>query len=224
MSYCVGSSRAALFLPLTLATLLLAALALGRVANQRAADQAGVLEAVPLALSGTPSLTAVEAAWQAAPPLDLLLGGGKAGAPTYAVQARAIYSSTDLYLWLRWPDPASPTGADTQQRATVTWRRTTAIGGCAVACHASFSTGRQITDLQLVAPDVTGDAPTVLLGAWHDGWWTLGYRRALRTASPMEVQFTDLARAYAFGLDFAMGQDSVHTQGEALRLRFQRSG
>lgn len=206
----------------TVALLLIGALALGRQVSQRGADQAGVLEAVPLApAAGAPTLAAVKAAWQAAPPLNLTLGSGGAGTPTFAVQARAVYTPTDLYLWLRWPEPAPPAAQGQQQRATVTWRRATAIGGCAVACHASFSTGRRISDLQLVAPDVSGNAPTLLFGAWRDGWWTLGYRRALRTPSPVEVQFSDLARSYAFGLDFAAGQDSVHTPGEALRLHFK---
>jgi len=166
-------------------------------------------------------LAGVEAAWQAAPPLDLSLARGRVGEAALTVQVRAVYSPAALYLWLRWPDSSAPPTQEQQQRATVTWRRETAIGGCAVACHASFSTGRQITDLQLVALDVSGDAPTLLLGEWRDGWWTLGYRRALRTADPIEVQFTDLRRSYPFGLDFAAGQESVHTQGEALRLRFR---
>ena len=51
------------------------------------------------------------------------------------------------------------------------------IGGCAVVCHTSFSTGQRISDLQMIVPDVSSRPFTLLLDTWHNGWWTLGYAR-----------------------------------------------
>ena len=171
------------------------------------------------------SLDQLQRAWAAAPPLNLSLAG-TAGAPALAVQLRAVYSVSTIYLWLHWPNELSGpamTGVR-QQRATLTWRRATAIGGCAVVCHASFSTGNRLDDLQVVALDVDDHSLHLLLGTWQDGWWTMGYSRPLTTSDPMDVQFGDLRRAYQFGVDVASGEASSHTGGESLLLRFGPAG
>lgn len=192
--------------------------------NGTAPDQEGALDVVPLVAfsSAAPSLDDVEAAWSAAPPLRLVLTAGSRDGVSLPVELRAVYSATRLYLWLHWPDDLRdvPNTAE-QQRATLTWRRDVAIGGCAVACHTSFSQGRLITQVQLVAPDIGATFPDLLVGRWQDGWWTLGYARPLTTESPVDAQFDNLTRSYAFGLDVTDGTGSVHTQGEQLRLRFR---
>ena len=194
----------------------------GALAPRGAAARA--LEVVPLAAfdSPAPSLDAVEVAWSEAPPLRLGLTTGGPDGVSLPVELRAVYSATRLYLWLHWPDDLQAVPNTTeQQRATVTWRRDVAIGGCAVACHTSFSQGRQITQVQLVAPDGGATFPDLLVGQWKDGWWTLGYARPLTTQSPVDAQFDNLTRSYAFGLDVTDGTGSVHTQGEELQLRFR---
>jgi len=184
------------------------------------ASTAAMLVAAPLlpVTSAEPTPAEVEQAWDIAAPLNVRLSGGLA----LTIQVRAVYSPHSIYFWLRWPDtlraPPSPTVQ--QQRATVTWRRGETIGGCAVACHASFSAGQRIDDVQLVAPDVTAAPFTLVLDQWRDGWWTLGYSRPLVTADPVDVQFSDLHSTYRFGLDVAENGDSAHTKGEELILRF----
>lgn len=211
-----------------LATALLFALMVeGAASRARTPIVAGsrTLVAVPLrvppGVGPWPSL--IEQAWEAAPELDLPLRAGRTDGTTLDVRLRAVYTPSTLYLWLRWPDDLANTaslGAQ-QQRATVTWKQAAAIGGCAVACHASFSQGRQIDSLQLVAPDVSADLPAPLVGAWSDGAWTLGYGRPLVTANPVDVQFINLHDTYHFGLDVDDGRLSSHTSGEELTLRFQ---
>lgn len=183
-----------------------------------------VLTATPILASslGNPSLTEVERAWRQAAPLNLRLSGSLA----IAVQVRAAYSRQAIYFWLRWPDDLrSSSSADVQQqRSTMTWRRATEMGGCAVVCHTSFSTGAWIDNIQTVAPDIDGHAFTILLDQWRDGWWTLGYSRPLLTGSPVDIQFNDLTGSYPFGLDIAAGNGSAHTSGEDLTLRFGGTG
>jgi hypothetical protein len=180
---------------------------------------ATTLTAAPIALlADRPALATIEQAWAQAAPLNLRLSGGLA----LTVQVRAVYSPRAIYFWLRWPDNLGGAGAADiqQQRSTVTWRRATTIGGCAVVCHASSSAGARIDNVQVVAPDVDAQPFTVLLDQWRDGWWTLGYSRPLQTGNPVDIQFTDLRGSYHFGLDVARGSDSAHSEGEDLTLRF----
>ena len=173
---------------------------------------------LPVTVGAAPTPAEVEQAWSRAAPLNVHLAGGIAA----SIQIRAVYSATAVYFQLHWPDNghdlAGP--AVQQQRATVTWRRAEALGGCAVVCHVSFSSGRRIDSMQVVAPDVTASPFTVLLDQWNDGWWTLGYARPLVTSDVEDIQFTDLRRGYTFGLDVVAGQSSAHTMGEALTMQF----
>ena len=204
---------------LTVALFLSVALIAGNQQRPVPAGRGMTLTAMPIAPAATnPSLADVEQAWRQATPLDLRLSGSL----TLTVQMRAVYSPRAIYFWLRWPDNLVGTGATNiqQQRSTVTWRRATTIGGCAIVCHASSSSGARIDNVQMVAPDIDAQSFTVLLDQWRDGWWTLGYSRPLRTSSPVDVQFTDRERTYHFGIDVAEGSNSAHTQGEDLSLQF----
>lgn len=165
----------------------------------------------------------IEQAWEAAPELVAPLRAGRQDGAALTVRLRAVYTPSTLYVWLRWPDDLANTASldSQQQRATVTWKQATAIGGCSVSCHASFSVGKRIGNLQLVAPDGGAGMAPPLIGAWGDGAWTLGYARPLVTDNPVDVQFTDVRAAFHFGLDVDDGRLSSHTNGEELTLRFQ---
>lgn len=195
----------------------------GTAPNGGNASTTLVVTPLPNANEGAPSLAALETAWQAARPLDLSLSDGRNGASPIPVELRAVYSATQLYLWLHWPAQlATPLSVDVhQQRATVTWKRASAVGGCAVVCHVSFSTGNAITDLQMMAPDIAASPFVQLVGTWSDGWWTLAYSTPLQTEVPVDIQFTDLTASYHFGLDIADGPSGGHTKGEDLNLRFE---
>ncbi len=185
-----------------------------------AAAAAALLIAAPLpaTVGVAPTTAEVVSAWQQAGPLNVPLAGGVAT----SIQVSAVYSAQAVYFRLHWPEALNNVPAPTvqQQQATVTWKRNEAIGGCAVVCHVSFSAGRWIDNMQVVAPDVTAAPFTVILDQWQDGWWTLGYSRPLVTPDVEDIQFSDLRRAYPFGLDIAEGAGSSHTHGEALTLRF----
>ena len=189
-------------------------------ANASATAASALLVAAPLpaGVREAPTAAEVEQAWQQATPLNVALAGGL----VTGIQVSAVYSAQVVYFRLHWPEALNnvPAPSVQQQQATMTWKRAEAIGGCAVVCHVSFSAGKRIDNLQVVAPDVTAAPFTVILDQWQDGWWTLGYSRPLVTADVEDIQFSDLRRTYPFGLDIAEGAGSSHTHGEALTLRF----
>ncbi len=170
----------------------------------------------------SPSLELVQIGWQQATPLELSLSAGRDGNAPVPAEVRATYSRFALFLWLHWQgfDDQPPQATVTQQRATVTWKRSEAIGGCAVVCHVSFSTGPVITSLQLVAPDISATPMQQLEGVWSAGWWTLAYSRPLDTDSPVDIQFSSLTATYHFGIDVAGGDQEAHTNGEQLLMEF----
>ena len=190
------------------------------VHNSPVNASSALLIAAPLSADTavSPSVAAIEQAWQQATPLNVPLAGGA----ITTMQVTAVYSAQAVYFRLHWPESLQNVPAPTvqQQQATMTWKRAEAIGGCAVVCHVSFSAGRRIDNMQVVAPDVTAAPFTVILDEWQDGWWTLGYSRPLVTPDVEDIQFSDLSRTYPFGLDIAEGAGSAHTHGEALTLRF----
>jgi len=75
----------------------------------------------------------------------------------------------------------------------------------------------------LVAP-FTGDRGDIAAEAtWENGVWTLEIGRRLKTGSPTDVQFEDLAKRYAFGVavfDNAQVRHAYH--GGVLSLTFGR--
>lgn len=189
-----------------------------RVSAASASSALLIAAPLPAGESLTPTAAQIEQGWQQATPLNVPLAGGT----VTGIQVTAVYSARAIYFRLHWPESVQtvPAPAVHQQQTTVTWKRAEAIGGCAVVCHVSFSAGRRIDNLQVVAPDVTAAPFAVILDQWRDGWWTLGYSRPLVTADVEDIQFSDLRRTYPFGLDIAAGAGSAHTHGEALTLRF----
>jgi hypothetical protein len=149
----------------------------------------------------------LDAIWQAATPIRILLSSGRDGIATHDtldVELRAVHAAGAIYFLAQWSgEPPSGAADTTFNQLTIHWTVPAVVGSpapaCAVACHTAYVDGRgQVAYMNSETIPQGGEDALSAAGGWAGGVWSVAWRRPLVGTSAYDLQFTDLSVPYQF--------------------------